>query len=77
MVSLNSKIGIIGAGTSGVYLAILLIKQGFKVTLFDFVALKLLKMAFLMASHLSKKRESINICKQPRTSNKTFSIRPF
>ncbi|MFS8118144.1 MAG: FAD-dependent oxidoreductase [Microcoleus sp.] len=35
MVSLNSKIGIIGAGTSGVYLAILLIKQGFKVTLFE------------------------------------------
>ncbi len=29
MVYLNSKIGIIGAGTSGVYLAILLIQKGF------------------------------------------------
>jgi salicylate hydroxylase len=35
MVSLNSRIGIIGAGTSGVYLAILLIEQGFQVTLFE------------------------------------------
>jgi salicylate hydroxylase len=35
MVSLNSRIGIIGAGTSGVYLAILLSQQGFKVTLFE------------------------------------------
>ncbi len=35
MVSLNSRIGIIGAGTSGVYLAILLIDQGFQVTLFE------------------------------------------
>lgn len=35
MVSLNSRIGIIGAGTSGVYLAILLIQRGFQVTLFE------------------------------------------
>ncbi|WP_445243713.1 MULTISPECIES: NAD(P)-binding protein [unclassified Microcoleus] len=35
MVSSQSRIGIIGAGTSGVYLAILLIKQGFQVTLFE------------------------------------------
>ena len=35
MVSSTSKIGIIGAGTSGTYLAILLIQQGFKVDLFE------------------------------------------
>lgn len=35
MVALNSRIGIIGAGTSGVYLAILLIQRGFQVTLFE------------------------------------------
>jgi ketopantoate reductase len=31
MVSSQSRIGIIGAGSSGVYLAILLIQQGFQV----------------------------------------------
>jgi len=35
MVSSQSRIGIIGAGSSGVYLAILLIQQGFQVTLFE------------------------------------------
>jgi 2-polyprenyl-6-methoxyphenol hydroxylase-like FAD-dependent oxidoreductase len=35
MVSSNSRIGIIGAGTSGVYLASLLIQQGFQVDLFE------------------------------------------
>ncbi len=35
MVSSNSKIGIIGAGTSGAYLASLLIQEGFQVTLFE------------------------------------------
>jgi 2-polyprenyl-6-methoxyphenol hydroxylase-like FAD-dependent oxidoreductase len=35
MVSTNSRIGIIGAGTSGVYLASLLIQQGFQVDLFE------------------------------------------
>jgi 2-polyprenyl-6-methoxyphenol hydroxylase-like FAD-dependent oxidoreductase len=35
MVSTNSKIGIIGAGTSGAYLASLLIQEGFQVTLFE------------------------------------------
>ncbi|MBL1210458.1 FAD-dependent monooxygenase [Geminocystis sp. GBBB08] len=35
MVSTNSRIGIVGAGTSGVYLANLLIQQGFKVDLFE------------------------------------------
>ncbi|MEH2126147.1 FAD-dependent monooxygenase [Nostoc sp.] len=35
MVSSNSKIGIIGAGTSGAYLASLLIQEGFQVDLFE------------------------------------------
>ncbi|MEL7034552.1 MAG: NAD(P)/FAD-dependent oxidoreductase [Cyanobacteria bacterium J06592_8] len=35
MVSLNCRIGIIGAGTSGVYLASLLAKQGYPVDLFE------------------------------------------
>jgi 2-polyprenyl-6-methoxyphenol hydroxylase-like FAD-dependent oxidoreductase len=35
MVSANSRIGIIGAGTSGVYLASLLSHQGFQVDLFE------------------------------------------
>lgn len=35
MVSSKSRIGIIGAGTSGVYLASLLIQQGFQVDLFE------------------------------------------
>ncbi|QZZ18639.1 FAD-dependent monooxygenase [Leptothermofonsia sichuanensis E412] len=35
MVSLNSRIGIVGAGTSGVYLANLLLQQGFQVTVFE------------------------------------------
>lgn len=35
MFSSNRRIGIIGAGTSGVYLARLLIQQGFQVTLFE------------------------------------------
>jgi 2-polyprenyl-6-methoxyphenol hydroxylase-like FAD-dependent oxidoreductase len=35
MVSSNSKIGIIGAGTSGAYLATLLIQEGFEVDLFE------------------------------------------
>ena len=35
MISTNSKIGIIGAGTSGAYLASLLIQEGFQVTLFE------------------------------------------
>ncbi|MDZ7951042.1 FAD-dependent monooxygenase [Nostoc sp. DedQUE09] len=35
MVSSNSKIGIIGAGTSGAYLATLLIQEGFQVDLFE------------------------------------------
>jgi 2-polyprenyl-6-methoxyphenol hydroxylase-like FAD-dependent oxidoreductase len=35
MVSSNSKIGIIGAGTSGAYLASLLIQEGFQVSLFE------------------------------------------
>jgi len=35
MVSSNSKIGIIGAGASGAYLASLLIKEGFQVDLFE------------------------------------------
>jgi flavin-dependent dehydrogenase len=35
MVSSQSRIGIIGAGSSGVYLAILLIQQGFQVDLFE------------------------------------------
>lgn len=35
MVSTNIKIGIIGAGTSGAYLASLLIQKGFQVTLFE------------------------------------------
>ena len=35
MVSTNSKIGIIGAGTSGAYLASLLIQEGYQVTLFE------------------------------------------
>jgi salicylate hydroxylase len=35
MVSTNSKIGIIGAGTSGAYLASLLIQEGFQVNLFE------------------------------------------
>ncbi|MEG5034398.1 NAD(P)-binding protein [Microcoleus sp. AT3-D2] len=35
MVSSQSRIGIIGAGTSGAYLAILLIQQGFQVDLFE------------------------------------------
>ncbi|MEG4328711.1 NAD(P)-binding protein, partial [Microcoleus sp. herbarium5] len=35
MVSPQSRIGIIGAGSSGVYLAILLIQQGFQVDLFE------------------------------------------
>jgi len=35
MVSTNSKIGIIGAGTSGAYLASLLIQEGFQVSLFE------------------------------------------
>ena len=35
MVSSQSRIGIIGAGTSGVYLAILLIQHGFQVDLFE------------------------------------------
>jgi len=35
MVSTNSKIGIVGAGTSGAYLASLLIQEGFQVCLFE------------------------------------------
>ncbi|MEG4804201.1 NAD(P)-binding protein [Microcoleus sp. ARI1-B5] len=35
IVSSQSRIGIIGAGTSGAYLAILLIQQGFQVDLFE------------------------------------------
>ncbi|MBD2176993.1 FAD-dependent monooxygenase [Pseudanabaena sp. FACHB-1998] len=35
MVSSNSRIGIIGAGTSGAYLASLLIQEGFEVSLFE------------------------------------------
>ncbi|PZV11259.1 MAG: monooxygenase [Pseudanabaena sp.] len=35
MISTNSKIGIIGAGTSGAYLASLLIQEGFQVSLFE------------------------------------------
>lgn len=35
MFSSNRRVGIIGAGTSGVYLARLLIQQGFQVTLFE------------------------------------------
>ncbi|OCR02212.1 monooxygenase [Oscillatoriales cyanobacterium USR001] len=35
MVSTNTKIGIIGAGTSGAYLASLLIQEGFEVHLFE------------------------------------------
>jgi 2-polyprenyl-6-methoxyphenol hydroxylase-like FAD-dependent oxidoreductase len=35
MVSANSRIGIIGAGTSGAYLASLLARQGFQVDLFE------------------------------------------
>ncbi|HEY9644135.1 MAG TPA: FAD-dependent monooxygenase [Coleofasciculaceae cyanobacterium] len=35
MISSNCSIGIIGAGTSGVYLARLLVQQGFKVDLFE------------------------------------------
>jgi len=35
MVSLNCRVGIIGAGTSGVYLASLLAKQGYQVDLFE------------------------------------------
>jgi salicylate hydroxylase len=35
MVASNCRIGIIGAGASGVYLAILLIQQGFQVSLFE------------------------------------------
>ncbi|MGK7932015.1 MAG: FAD-dependent monooxygenase [Microcystaceae cyanobacterium] len=35
MVKQNSRIGIIGAGTSGVYLAYLLLKQGYQVDIFE------------------------------------------
>ncbi len=35
MVSLNCRVGIIGAGTSGVYLASLLAKQGYQVDVFE------------------------------------------
>ena len=35
MISTNSKIGIIGAGTSGAYLASLLLQEGFEVHLFE------------------------------------------
>jgi salicylate hydroxylase len=35
MISTNSKIGIIGAGTSGAYLASLLTQEGFQVSLFE------------------------------------------
>lgn len=35
MVSLDTRIGVIGAGTSGVYLASLLIQKGYKVDLFE------------------------------------------
>jgi 2-polyprenyl-6-methoxyphenol hydroxylase-like FAD-dependent oxidoreductase len=35
MISSNCRVGIVGAGTSGVYLASLLIQQGFQVSLFE------------------------------------------